>query len=276
MIKAGSAHNIRGIYPIIADALDQLKDYHSGFYLPEEIEAYKQGYRAMGMIFPTPKFKIIDNKYAYIQLPAFGVIKVEEQREYATSIQEAIKQLGEQKPKGWIIDLRANDGGMFQPMSEGIGPFVEKDKCIGWKDADGKITYWIYKKGRVYENDRLVFDMAVKPNRIKSRRKPVAVLVSRKTAISGEIIATTFIGRRNTMLIGTNTQGVTSANSEHELSDGAYLVLTEGNYIDRNNMEYATPGEGIAPDIRLENLSKDESENDKLYIEKAIKFIDKG
>lgn len=274
--KADSAHNIREIYPIIADALSQLKDHHSGFYPPEEIEAYKQGYRAMGMELPTPEFKMIDNKYAYIQIPAFGVINIKEQREYAASIQEAIEQLDKQKPKGWIIDLRTNNGGMSVPMSAGIGPFVEKDKCVGWKDADGKITYWIYKKGQVYENEKLVFDMAVKPYKVKNSKKPVAVLVNKQTASSGEIIATSFVGRRNTMLIGTNTQGLTSANSEHELSDGAYLVLTEGNYIDRNNTEYVKIGEGIAPDIRLENLTKDKSENEKLYIDKAIHFIDKG
>ncbi|MCC9139033.1 S41 family peptidase [Pontibacter silvestris] len=276
LLKADSAHNIREIYPIIADALDQLKDHHSGFYPPEEIEAMKRGYRAFGMELPTPKFKMIDNKYAYIQIPAFGVINIEEQREYAASIQEAIKQLDEHKPKGWIIDLRANDGGMSAPMSAGVGPFVEKDKCAGWKDADGKNSYWIYKKGQLYENDKLVFDLKTKPYKLKSSRKPVAVLISKKTASSGEIIATTFVGRRNTMLIGTNTNGLTSSNNEHELADGAYLVLTEGNYIDRNNKEYAKPGEGIAPNIRLENLTKDKSENDKLYIEKAIEFIDKG
>lgn len=276
MDKADSAHNIRETYPIIADALNQLKDHHSGFYPPEEIEAYKQGYRAMGMEFPTPKFKMIDNKYAYIQVPAFAVINLEEQREYAASIQQAIKQLDKQKPEGWIIDLRENDGGMSVPMSAGIGPFVEKDKCVGWKDADGKSTYWIYRKGKVYEDDRLVFDMVAKPYKVKNSRKPVAVLVSKNTASSGEIIATTFVGRRNTVLVGTNTQGLTSANCEHELTDGAYMVLTEGNYINRNNTEYAKVGVGIAPDIMIENLTKDKTENDKLYLEKAIEYINKA
>lgn len=273
--KAGTAHSIRETYPIIAEALEQLQDKHSKFFPPEVVEAYKQGYRALGMKFPTPKFKMIDNKYAYLQIPAFGVINIEEQREYAASIQKAIKQLDEQKPKGWIIDLRANDGGMSAPMSAGVGPFVENEKCAGWKDAEGKNSYWIYKKGKLYTNEKLVFDMKVEPYKIKSSRKPVAVLIGSETASSGEIIATTFVGRRNTMLIGTNTNGLTSSNNEHELSDGAYLVLTEGNYIDRNNKEYDKPGEGITPDIRLESLTQDKSENDKRYIEKAKEYISK-
>lgn len=271
-----SAHNIRDTYPIIADALNQLKDHHSGFYPPEIIEGMKQGYRANGMEFPTPKVKMIDGKYAYLQIPSFGAINKEEQREYAVSIQTAIQQLDKQRPEGWIIDLRANDGGMSAPMSAGIGPFVEKDKCAGWKDADGKNTYWVYKRGELYEDDKLVFELKAESYKIKNRKKPVAVLIGKNTASSGEIIATSFVGRRNTVLIGTNTNGLTSANSEHELSDGAYLVLTEGNYIDRNNKEYNKPGEGIAPDIKLENLTKDKSENEKIYIEAAKAFINRG
>ncbi|MBD1396864.1 S41 family peptidase [Pontibacter sp. JH31] len=276
LTKTDTASNIRSTYPIIADALEQLKDHHSGFYLPEMIEAYKQGYRALGMKFPTPDFRMLDNKYAYIQIPPFAVINLDEQWEYAASIQAAIRQLDRQKPKGWIIDLRQNDGGMSIPMSAGIGPFVESEKCVGWRDADGNDTYWIYKKGQVFQNDQLVFNMNATPYKIKSNRKPVAVLIANETASSGEIVATTFVGRRNTVLIGTNTNGLTSSNSEHELSDGAYLVLTEGNYIDRNSKVYDKPGEGIAPDIRLENLPKDKSEKDKVYMEKAKAYIEKG
>lgn len=168
--KAGTAHSIRETYPVIAAALEQLQDEHSKFFPPEVVEAYRQGYRANGMELPAPKFSMVDNEYAYLQIPAFGVINIEEQREYAASIQKAIKQLDEQRPKGWIIDLRQNDGGMSVPMSAGIGPFVEKEKCVGWRDADGKNGYWIYKKGKVYENDLLVFDMAVKPYKVKSRK----------------------------------------------------------------------------------------------------------
>jgi carboxyl-terminal processing protease len=276
LAKASAAHTIRETYPIITEALEQLKDRHSGFYAPEVIEAYKQGYRALGMEFPTPRSRMIDGKYAYLQIPAFGVINPEEQREYAASIQEAIKQLDKQKPAGWIIDLRENDGGMSSPMLAGLGPFIEKDKSVGWKDAEGKNTYWIYKKGQVYENDKPVFDLKSHPYKIKSSRKPVAVLIGNKTASSGEVVATAFVGRRHTVLIGTNTHGLTSSNSEHELADGAYLVLTEGNYIDRNKKEYAKIGEGIAPDIRLENLSKDKSENENLYLEKAKEYINKA
>ena len=276
LAKTDTASNIRSTYPIIADALKQLQDHHSGFYPPEMIEAYKQGYRALGMKFPTPEFKMLDNKYAYIQIPSFAVINLDEQREYAASIQSAIRQLDKQKPKGWILDLRQNDGGMSIPMSAGIGPFVEREKCVGWRDADGNNTYWIYEKGQVFQNSKLAFAMGTTPYKLKSKKKPVSVLIGNKTSSAGEVIATAFVGRLNTKLIGTNTQGLTSSNSEHELSDGAYLVLTEGNYIDRNSKAYDKPGEGIAPDIRLENLPKDKSEKDRLYMEKAKAFIDKG
>ncbi len=275
LAKTDTATSIRNTYPIIAAALKQLKDHHSGFYPPEMIEAYKKGYRALGMEFPAPEFKMLDNKYAYIQIPPFGVINLDEQREYAASIQAAIKQLDKQKPKGWIIDLRENGGGMSKPMTAGLGPFVENEKSAGWRDADGQDTYWIYRNGQVYQNDELVFDLNSQPYKLKSGKKPVSVLVSKKTASSGEVLATSFVGRKNTKLIGTHTQGLTSSNSEHELSDGAYLVLTEGNYINRYSKEYDTPGVGIAPDIVLENLSEDAAANEALYLNRAKEYIDK-
>ncbi|MFD2515230.1 S41 family peptidase [Pontibacter locisalis] len=274
LAKTDTASSTESTYPIILDALKQLKDNHSGFYPPELIEAYKLGYRAMGMEFPTPEYKMLEGKYAYILIPPFAAINLEEQREYSASIQAAITQLDKQNPEGWIIDLRSNDGGMSSPMLAGIGPFIEKEKAVGWKDADGKNGYWIYKKGKVYENDDLVFDMKIQPYKIKNKRKPMAVLVGKNTSSAGEVLSAAFVGRRNTKLIGTNTAGLTSNNNEHELSDGAYLVLTEGNYIDRNNKEYNKIGEGIAPDIRLENLIEKKPENNStIYIEKAKEFL---
>lgn len=272
--RTDTASNIRSTYPIILDALKQLKDNHSGFYPPEQIEAYKLGYRAMGMEFPTPEFKMLEGKFAYILIPPFAAINLEEQREYSASIQAAIKKMDKQNPKGWIIDLRKNDGGMSSPMLAGIGPFIEKEKAVGWKDSDGKNGYWIYKKGKVYENDDLVYDMKIKPYKIRNKNKPMAVLIGKNTGSAGEVLSAAFVGRGNTKLIGMNTTGLTSNNSEHELSDGAYLVLTQGNYLDRNNKEYNKIGEGIAPDIRLENLKDNNSENnDKFYIEKAKEFL---
>lgn len=277
LARTDTASSIRSTYPIILDALKQLKDNHSGFYPPELIEQYKMGYRAMGMEFPIPEFKMLEGKYAYILIPPFAAINLKEQREYSASIQAAIKQMDKQNPKGWIIDLRRNDGGMSSPMLAGIGPFIAKEKAVGWKDSDGKNGYWIYKKGKVYENDDLVFNMKIQPYKIKNKKRPMAVLVGKNTGSAGEVLSAAFVGRRNTKLIGTNTAGLTSNNNEHELSDGAYLVLTQGNYLDRNNKEYNKIGEGIAPDIRLVNLIEEKPENnDAIYIQKAKEFLSLG
>ncbi|WP_205504006.1 S41 family peptidase [Rufibacter psychrotolerans] len=276
LAKTDTARSLRGTYPIIEEALGQLQDKHSKFFPPEVIAAYNKGYRALGMPFPKPEARMIEGKYAYISVPAFYVNHLEEQREYATSIQAALQQLDAQKPQGWIIDLRRNDGGMSNPMLAGIGSFIENEKSAGWKNADGKATFWVYRKGKVYEGGNLVFDLASKPYVVKSRKKPVSVLVSRNSASAAEVVAMAFVGRKNTRLIGTNTNGLTSANDAHKLSDGAYLVLTEGNYIDRTQKEYAKVGEGIAADIPVGKLSKDKEENDRVYLQKAVEYLSAG
>ena len=60
-----------------------------------------------------------------------------------------------------------------------------------------------------------------------------------------------FVGQKNVKIVGKNTQGLTSSNAEFRLSDGAIMILTVGNLIDRNKKEYNVIGEGIKPDINV-------------------------
>lgn len=66
------------------------------------------------------------------------------------------------------------------------------------------------------------------------------VLVSNKTASTGEIIALTFIGRKNVLVIGQPTAGYLSLNNYYEIDSKHILNLTISLFSDINDVEYTS------------------------------------
>ena len=268
------ARNIRDTYPIIRSTLGKLEDQHSKFFAPETVRAYLLGYRGTGQKFPEIKVTLLQNQYAYITLPPFYSFNFDEWDEFANTFRQKIAALELKHPKGWIIDLRDNDGGMFMPMYAAIAPLLDRNKVIGWKDGLGKHNFIKFKNGAIYENSKVVHRFKLECNEIKVAKAPIVILINQYTASSGEFAAIAFAGQKNVVFVGTKTNGLTSANQEHTLPDGAFLVLTEGNTIDRNKKEYAEIGRGLLPDYPMKNTGTQNSQED-LFLKKALEIIDK-
>lgn len=271
--SAVNAKTIRDTYPMIKEALSSLNDAHSNFYPPEAVKAYTLGYRATGQTFPVIKSEIKANQYAYISLPDIGSFNNGDWNEYVNEFYRQVNLLQQQKPKGWIIDLRANFGGMLYPMYAAIAPFLDQKNVVGIKDAEGKIAHFNYKNGKFYEGKQASQYFIIKEKRPKKIKSPIAVLVAKKTGSSAEFITAAFVGQNKATIIGENTQGLTSGNQEYKLADGAFIALTVGNIVNRLGKEYATLGEGIAPVIRVKK-SADKNETDQAYLSAAYQYID--
>src|SRR5690606_33229177 len=134
---------------VIYHATQKLKDGHSKFFSKELVEAHLLGYRATGQKMPMPAGNMVNGKYAYITVPAFGAFDPEEQLLYADSLQAVIRILDAQQPKGWIIDLRQNDGGNMHPMLAGLAPILGEGEFLGWQTPDHKVAYSTHKNGVV-------------------------------------------------------------------------------------------------------------------------------
>ncbi|MGC5743752.1 S41 family peptidase [Chryseobacterium sp. NFX27] len=252
--NAENLYTVRDTYPLIKDILGALKDAHSNFFPPEMVQAYTLGYRATGQEFPVIEARI-ENQIAYIKLPGIACYHFAEWDEFVNTFYQKIEELNAQKPKGWILDLRDNGGGMFYPMLAALSPMLDKQNAIGTVDADGEYSFFEYDQdGNLFEGKQLVHHFNVKkvPQRI---RKPIVVMVSKKTSSSGEFCTVAFAGQKNTTVIGQNTMGLTSGNQEYKLSDGAFLVLTTGNIVDRTKKEYSKVGQGFSPQVQLKDLS---------------------
>lgn len=271
---AENVQTVAGTYPIIKKTLLKLEDSHSKFFSPKQVEAYLLGYRITGQQFPEMKSAILEGRYAYVQLPSFASFNFAEWDEYVKTFWDKIAELESKHPKGWIIDIRDNEGGMFAPMYAAISPFLNQSKVIGWKDGFGKYIFMNFKNDKFYENNLARYQFKLGDQKIKIAKAPMVVLINQGTASSGEFAAISFVGQKNVSFVGTKTTGLTSANQEHKLADGAFLVLTEGNTVDRNKKEYAEVGKGLQPDYPVDNIGSPKS-NEDIYIKKAIEAINK-
>ena len=267
------AKNIRDTYPIIKEALNALNDSHSNFYEPEKVRAYTLGYRATGQSFPVIKSEMKANKYAYINLPDIGSFNNDDWNEYLNEFYRQVNLLHQQTPKGWIIDLRENFGGMLYPMYAAVAPFLDEANVVGIKDAEGKIEYFNYKNYKFYEGKKASKYFIITEKQPKKIKRPVAILVSKKTGSSAEFITAAFVGQKRAVIIGENTQGLTSGNQEYKLADGAFIALSIGNTINREGKEYAKVGEGIVPNIMIKK-SLDKNETNQSYLSAAYRYID--
>jgi len=273
--KAAKVKNINETYPIIKEVLGKLGDSHSRFFEPKTVEAYVKGYRARGMPFPEIKTAFLANRYAYLALPAFYCYNMNEWNEFVNSFRAALVKLSRQKPKGWILDLRDNEGGMFAPMYAAIAPLLDQANVIGWKDENGKNNFFNFRDNRLFENKKAVYLFKLTGERIKIKNPKLAVLINEKTASSGEFAAISFLGQKNATIIGNKTNGLTSANQEYKLSDGAFLVLTVGITIDRNLKQYAKIGEGLVGDVKIGHLTGNDEEDNQRYLDKAYEVLGK-
>ncbi|MBT2621216.1 S41 family peptidase [Chryseobacterium sp. ISL-6] len=244
---------IKETYPIIRDILGKLGDHHSKLYEPEVVADYLKRHQDVGLPFPYPKDSLIDKKIAYISVPAIANFNQEDWNEYVHSFYDKVKNLDKSNPTIWIIDLRNNEGGMFSPMLKAIYPFLDAEKVVGSIDNSEGASFYSYKNSDIYFGKQKIASIPIPDITLKNKNKPIYILTNKRTASSGEFVVASFVGQKNVKIVGCNTMGLTSDNSEFKLPDNAFLVLTTGTLINRQKYAYKEVGKGIAADIEVKS-----------------------
>lgn len=167
----------------------------------------------------------------------------------ATQIQHVIRDVDAGATCGWIVDLRQDGGGNMWPMLAGVGPILGEGKAGAFDVPDSGVQPWSYLHGASIFNGNVVVQV-VAPNQLKRDHPPVAVLTSRSTSSSGEIMTLSFVGRPTARSFGTSTAGFTTVNMTHQMPDGALLNVTSGYLEDRTGHIYH--GEIITPDQQVD------------------------
>jgi carboxyl-terminal processing protease len=174
-------------------------------------------------------------------LELFGLFTGPDAGRYVDAAHAAVHRVATASTCGWVVDLRRNTGGSLPPMLAAVGPVLGDGRAVGYRSRDGATTWFGYQDGAVTIGGHPGRFLAPsRPARLPQPRPPVAVLTSRLTGSAGEGVAIAFRGRPSARSFGEPTAGVPTGNSQHRLSDGAELYLTEGIGVDRTGRSYQT------------------------------------
>lgn len=263
---AGTAKKYSDCYLAIEYLLESLRqygDFHSFFMKADAVTNWiNNGSEVKKIKFPT--YKIID-EYGYIEVPGFHGGNQKIILAFADSTQHIIKILASSNIKGWIIDLRQNDGGNQEPMIAGLGPLFSSEKLGALIDVNNKADGWYYKDGKYWGDG---YEGCTVSNPVSLKEKlPIAVLTSNQVGSSGEIVTISFIGNYNTKSFGQPTMGLTTGNGSFDLADESKMYLASTVMSDRNGKLYHG---SIEPDFPIENKTIDGKD---IVIKAAIEWI---
>lgn len=240
--RALGARTPEDTHNAIRFALRDLGDHHSHFMTPEQVAELEEG--TMNLSSADPGGRLLDEGLGYIMIPGFVGLG-DAANEYATKIQEIIREIDAESPCGWVVDLRQNVGGSMWPMLAGIGPILGEGRVGAFVSSDGEQVGWTYADGQAWEGESLQTAATGMAYELGNPSPPVAVLTGPRTSSSGEAIVVAFRGRPNTRSFGRVTMGLSTSNESFELSDGAWIFLTVSEFADRTGERY---GGVIAPD----------------------------
>jgi|AGTN01.1.fsa_nt_gi Periplasmic protease len=282
---AESASTPAQTYPAIIYALSELKDNHSFFERPDGSMESPPSNSSQFLNFKQVKgsrLMLTDTRdlvgYIVVEGHAGGKAASEA---YAKNLRNTIASMRKRGCRKWILDLRNNVGGNMWPMLAGVGPIVGSGVLGYFVYPSHMQVPWYYERGEAGVENGLplqptkrsivfsVSDTVVDDN----NNPPIAVLIAKNTASSGEALAISLQGRPNTRFFGEPTAGLSSSNEERKLSDGAVLHLTTSVEADRLHRPYNA---GITPDNLVRHPNLNVGGDDDLVIRRALRWLGSG
>ena len=208
---------------------------------------------------PLIEQQLLEKGYGYLSIPRNNPNHAHQTDTIANQIQDSLAKLTPARLKGLIIDLRLNSGGSMFPMILGIGNIIDKGKQGSFYDpASQTSTAWGVKGLDIYVgNDTKcsVLKFCTVNPAIK-----VVVLISPKTASSGEATAISLKGQKNVYFIGETTGGFTTANDSIDFTNDLSAFFATAVEADRNDKLYydnVLPDKEIIGGDNFNDLHKD-------------------
>lgn len=191
------------------------------------------------------KYKMLDNKYAYIRISTF----LSEDTAYETAA--AINAT--KKAKGLIIDLRGNHGGLLPNAIMIANMFIDKGVIVSIVDRNGN------KEEFKAENVN------------KMTTKPVVVLINNESASASEILSGALKDHRRALLVGETTFGKGLVQRIMKLPDGSGINLTVAKYLTPNGHDIGH--KGIQPDYKVALTEKEFLAGKDIQLDKAKQIL---
>lgn len=176
------------------------------------------------------KSKVLEQEYGYIRITQF-------QENTGRELQKQLKQIDSEViggPKGLILDLRNNPGGLLDQAVLVADEFLESGKIV-------------YTDGRM-KSQKMEFD--AHPQQDK-HTYPIICLVNGGSASASEIVAGALQDHHRAVILGTTTFGKGSVQTIIPMQDGSGLKLTTAQYYTPSGR--VIQAKGIEPDIVVSN-----------------------
>ncbi|MCX6125008.1 MAG: S41 family peptidase [Proteobacteria bacterium] len=145
-------------------------------------------------------------------------------------LKKSLSNLKSKKLKGLIIDLRGNEGGIFESAIDSIRQLVPKDKLI----------VKVIKRGG--DEEKIISNTEPMIQNV-----PLVVLINGATKSGAEVMAGSLKMSANATTVGKNTFGKWSAQKVDELPNKFAIKYTTSTFLapDGSNLS----GKGLTPDI---------------------------
>ncbi|MDQ7025283.1 MAG: S41 family peptidase [Anaerolineae bacterium] len=175
--------------------------------------------------------------WGYLELP--GLHDTPTHDMYIRMARDTIHTVSEAKRvKGWVIDVRRNQGGNIWPMLAAIGTILGTGDWGKFIRRDKQEEVWHYENGGTRLGDVVMASLPLEMDEPDYSTVPVALLQSPLTSDAGEILLIAFKGREKARTFGKPSKGIPTLNTGFPLSDGARLILTTAACADRNGNVY--------------------------------------
>jgi carboxyl-terminal processing protease len=196
---------------------------------------------------------LLDGGYVYARISMFSETTA---ADFASGVARARRDL-KAKPRGVILDLRNNPGGVLESAVEVADQLLEEGLIVS---ADGRAP-------------SARFHMRATPGEVLPG-VPVVVLVNGSTASAAEILAGALQDHRRGVLLGQRTFGKGSVQTVMPLSGGRAIKLTTSRYHTPSGR--SIQGRGIEPDHVFESVDVMPLDLDDARVRDTLAIRDAG
>lgn len=170
------------------------------------------------------QWRMVDNDFAYVKLTQFTQSA---NTDLHTGLQDALTL----QPRGLILDLRGNSGGLLNVAIDITSEFIGSGPIMVERWGDGR--------ERVYQANGEGLATEI----------PLVVLVDEGSASASEVLAAAIQDRQRGLVVGETTFGKGTVQNWQELSDGSGVRITIARWV---SSEGTTVHEvGLEPDVMV-------------------------